>query len=78
MDANQTLWGAQLKRLKIGTTRRFSATTQDSLVADLRQILAPDYVARARSLATKMTRPAESNHRAADVVEDFARLRSMA
>lgn len=35
MDANQTIWGAQLKRLKVGTTRRFSATDRKSLVEDL-------------------------------------------
>ncbi|ART67377.1 glycosyl transferase family 1 [Mycobacterium dioxanotrophicus] len=78
MDANQTLWGAQLKRLKIGTTRRFSATTQESLVADLRRILAPDYAVRAREIAARMSTPSESNYRAADLVEDFARLRSTA
>src|SRR6202022_417300 len=60
MDANQTLWGGQVKRLKVGTTRRFSTTTRDSLVADLRRILAPDYVTRARELASGMTKPLES------------------
>src|SRR5207302_275964 len=48
---DQPHWGAQLKRLKVGTARRFSATTQESLVADLRTILAPEYAARARELA---------------------------
>jgi UDP:flavonoid glycosyltransferase YjiC (YdhE family) len=78
MDANQTIWGAQLKRLKVGTTRRFSATTRESLVADLRRILAPDYGARAREIAARMTKPAESVVRAADVVENFASSRSRA
>ena len=72
---DQTLWGAQVKRLKVGTTRRFSSTTRESLVADLRTILAPQYVARARELATRMTKPAESVAAAADLVENFARLR---
>jgi UDP:flavonoid glycosyltransferase YjiC (YdhE family) len=72
---DQPIWGAQLKRLKVGTTRRFSATTLESLVADLRRILAPEYVTRAREIATQMTKPAESVGRAADLVEDFARLR---
>jgi UDP:flavonoid glycosyltransferase YjiC (YdhE family) len=72
---DQPMWGAQLKRLKVGTTRRFSATTLESLVADLRRILAPEYVTRAREIATQMTKPAESVSRAADLVEDFARLR---
>lgn len=74
-DANQALWGSQVKRLKVGTGRRFSAATEKTLVADLRTILAPDYLARARELATKMTKPADGAARAADLVEKFARSR---
>ncbi|MEB4212261.1 glycosyltransferase [Mycobacterium sp. 94-17] len=74
-DLDQTLWGTRVKRLKVGTARRFSATTRESLVADLRIILAPQYAARARENATQMTIPAESVCRAADLVEHFARLR---
>ncbi len=73
-DLDQTLWGARVKRLKVGTARRFSTTTQESLVADLRTILAPQYVTRAREIATRMTKPAESVAAAADLVENFARL----
>jgi UDP:flavonoid glycosyltransferase YjiC (YdhE family) len=72
---DQPLWGAQLKRLKVGTARRFSTTTQESLVADLRRILAPHYVARAREMATRMTKPAASVAAAADLLENFARLK---
>jgi UDP:flavonoid glycosyltransferase YjiC (YdhE family) len=72
---DQPLWGAAVKRLKVGTARRFSATTQKSLVADLRTILAPEYVVRARELAARMTKPAASVAAAADLVENFARLR---
>lgn len=72
MDANQALWGGQVKRLKVGTTRRFSATTRDTLITDLRRILAPEYIARARALATRMTVPAENVAPAADLVEKFA------
>jgi len=71
----QFMWGAAVKKLKIGTARRFSSTTEKTLVADLRTILAPQYVARAREIATRMTRPAESISTAADRVENFARLR---
>jgi UDP:flavonoid glycosyltransferase YjiC (YdhE family) len=74
-DLNQTLWGAQVKRLKVGTTRRFSTTTQQSLLEDLRTILTPQYVARAREVATGMTKPAESVAAAADLVENFVRVR---
>jgi UDP:flavonoid glycosyltransferase YjiC (YdhE family) len=72
---DQPLVGAAVKRLKVGTARRLSTTTQQSLVADLRRILAPQYLTRARELATRMTQPAESVAAAADLVEDFARLR---
>jgi UDP:flavonoid glycosyltransferase YjiC (YdhE family) len=74
-DLDQTLWGARVKRLKVGTARRFSATTQKSLIADLRTILAPQYVARAREVATQMTKSAESVATAADLLENFARHR---
>ncbi len=70
---DQAAWGARVKRLKVGTGRRLSATTEESLVADLRTILAPQYLARARELASRMTKPAESVATAADLVEDFAR-----
>ena len=73
-DLYQTFWGAQVKRLKVGTARRFSRTTRESLVADLRTVLAPHYVARAREIATRMTKPADSVAAAADLLEDFARL----
>jgi UDP:flavonoid glycosyltransferase YjiC (YdhE family) len=72
---DQVLWGVRVKRLKVGTARRFSTTTEKSLVADLRRILAPQYVVRAREIATRMTTPAESAAAAADLVEEFARLK---
>ncbi|OBG62531.1 MULTISPECIES: glycosyltransferase [unclassified Mycobacterium] len=78
MDVNQKLWGAAVKRLKVGTSRRFSSTTRESLVADLRTILAPDYATRARELAARMTTPAESVAKAADIVEAYARSRHVA
>jgi UDP:flavonoid glycosyltransferase YjiC (YdhE family) len=73
MAVDQPFWGAQVKRLKVGTVRRFSATTRESLVADLRRILAPQYVTRAREIATRMTKPTESVAAAADLVENLAR-----
>ena len=72
---DQALWAARVKRLKVGTGRRFSTTTEKTLVADLRTILAPQYVARARELAGQMTKSAESVTAAADLVENFARLK---
>jgi UDP:flavonoid glycosyltransferase YjiC (YdhE family) len=73
----QLIWGAAIKRLKVGTARRFSAVTQASLVADLRKILAPEYSARAREVATRMSEPAKSVAAAADHAEDFARRRGV-
>lgn len=73
-DLDQTLWGTRVKRLKVGTARRFSGTTEKSLVTDLRTILAPQYAARAREVATEMTKPAESVMATADLVEKFAGL----
>ncbi|WP_419866328.1 glycosyltransferase, partial [Mycobacterium scrofulaceum] len=72
-SADQPYWGNQVKRLKVGTARRFSDTSERSLVADLRKILAPEYALRARELASRMTAPAESIARAADLLESAAR-----
>lgn len=67
------MWGSRVKQLKVGTSRRFSATTPETLVTDLRKILAPEYLARARELASRMSKPAESAGRAVDLLEEFAR-----
>lgn len=77
-SADQPYWAAQIKRLKVGSARRFSATTPDSLVADLRTILAPDYATRARELSTRMTKPAESIETTADLLEEAARRKTLA
>jgi UDP:flavonoid glycosyltransferase YjiC (YdhE family) len=74
-DLDQTLYGVAVKRLKVGTARRFSTTTEKSLIADLRTILAPQYATRAREIATRMTKSTESVATAADLLENFARLR---
>jgi UDP:flavonoid glycosyltransferase YjiC (YdhE family) len=73
MLGDQPLWGAAIKRLKVGTARRFSSTGQESLVADLRTVLTAQYAGRARELATRMTKPAESVTAAADLLEASAR-----
>ena len=72
---DQAAWGARVNRLKVGTARRFSATTRESLVTDLRSVLAPRCLTRARELASQMTKPGESVATAADLVENFARLK---
>ena len=62
----------------MGTARRFSTANEKTLVADLRTILAPEYVARARELATQITEPAKSAAAAADLLENFARSGALA
>ncbi|MDT5152799.1 MAG: hypothetical protein QOI01_4532 [Mycobacterium sp.] len=71
-SADQPYWGNQIKRLRVGTARRFSTTTSDSLITDLRTILTPECTARARELATRMTKPGESVEKAADLFEHAA------
>jgi UDP:flavonoid glycosyltransferase YjiC (YdhE family) len=69
----QVVWGAAIKRLGVGTARRFSSATEKTLVADLRTILAPEYLDRARQVAGQMTSPADSAAAAAEHLEEFAR-----
>jgi UDP:flavonoid glycosyltransferase YjiC (YdhE family) len=76
-DMVHAVYGAAVKRLAVGTARRFSSATEESLVGDLRQILAPNYTARARELASQITEPAKSAAAAADLLEDFARGRQV-
>ncbi|WP_319437515.1 glycosyltransferase [Mycobacterium sp. RTGN5] len=75
---DQPFFAAQLKRLKVGAGRRFSTTTEKSLVKDLRRILAPSYATRAREIAPRVTQRADSVVAAADRVEAYARLTSRA
>jgi UDP:flavonoid glycosyltransferase YjiC (YdhE family) len=70
---DQPMWAAALERLGVGLGRQFSATTQESLVADLRSILTPQCATRAREVAAQMTKPAESVARAADLLEEAVR-----
>jgi len=74
---DQAILGAAVKRLRVGAARRFSSTTEESLVEDLRMVLAPQYVTRAREIAPQMTNPAESVTAATDLVEAFARRRTV-
>lgn len=67
---DQPSWASAVSKLKVGVARAFSESTYDSLVADLRSVLAPDYATRAREVAAQMTKPAESVGKAADLLED--------
>lgn len=70
-STDRAMWAARAKRLGVGTGRRLSSTTEESLVADLRTILAPEYGCRAQEIATRMTKPTHSVQDAADLVEEF-------
>jgi UDP:flavonoid glycosyltransferase YjiC (YdhE family) len=72
---DQPRWADGVTRLKTGSGRQFHASTLDSLVADLRCILAPEYATRAREVAGKMTKSAASVVTVADLLEETARLR---
>jgi UDP:flavonoid glycosyltransferase YjiC (YdhE family) len=78
IGAEQPIWAAQVKRLKVGSARRFSSINQESLVAALRRILSSEYVTRAREVASQMTKPVESVTTAADLLEETASLRRFA
>ena len=69
---DQPVWGAGIAQLKIGSAQHFSEVTQESLIAQLRLILMPDYQTRARDIADQMISPHESASRTADLVESFA------
>ncbi|OBI03728.1 glycosyl transferase family 1 [Mycobacterium sp. E2462] len=71
--SDQKIWAAQLTRLGVGFARHFSTVTRESLIEDLRRILAPEYAARARKLAARMSTPADSVQNTADLLEKFAR-----
>ena len=74
--ADQPIWAAVVRRLKIGFGRRFSRLTKKTLIDDVRRILTPEYVARAREIAAQMTTPADSVSKAADLIETAARRRT--
>jgi vancomycin aglycone glucosyltransferase len=70
---DQPIWAAPVARLKVGSGRRFSESSKESMIADLRSILAPRYASRARKVAAQMIKPAESRARPADLLEEAAR-----
>jgi UDP:flavonoid glycosyltransferase YjiC (YdhE family) len=72
---DQPFFAAQLRRLKVGTGRRFATTTGKTLAADLRRVLHKEYRERAHALAPRMATPAQAAVAAADQVENFARLK---
>ena len=71
---DQPIWAAAVTRLGVGLPDgAFRRAVGDSLIADLRLILAPRYASRARKVAAGMIKPAESLGRAVDLLEEAAR-----
>jgi vancomycin aglycone glucosyltransferase len=69
---DQPVWAAGVQQLKVGSGRRFLDATEQSLVADLTSILAPEYRTQARMIAAEMISPHESASSAADFAEAAA------
>jgi UDP:flavonoid glycosyltransferase YjiC (YdhE family) len=72
-DMAHAVSASAVKRLRVGTARRFSTATEATLGSDLRTILAPGCIERARELAGRITEPAKGAALAADLLENFAR-----
>jgi UDP:flavonoid glycosyltransferase YjiC (YdhE family) len=70
VGADQPVWATQVKRLNVGISRRFSSTTRDRLLADLRTVLEPRFTARVREVATQLTKSEASVEAAADLLEE--------
>jgi UDP:flavonoid glycosyltransferase YjiC (YdhE family) len=70
--ADQPIWAAQVKRLKVGTARRFSTANRRTLVADLRTILEPRCERQAREITSRMTKPDAAVGMAADLLVNAA------
>ncbi len=69
---DQPIWATSVAFLEVGLGRRFSESTLDSLVADLRAVLTPHYASRAAAVADQMTPPSESLSRTIDLLEAAA------
>ncbi|MDM4142141.1 MULTISPECIES: glycosyltransferase [Mycobacterium] len=69
VSVDQPMWAAAVGQLGVGIGRHFSATTPESLLADLRAILTPHCTARTLEVAAQMATPAESAATAADLLE---------
>jgi UDP:flavonoid glycosyltransferase YjiC (YdhE family) len=70
---DQPIFGSAIKRLKVGVAQRFSTTTRESLVANLRRVLTPQFRTRTREIATQVSNAAESASVTADLLEKFVR-----
>jgi UDP:flavonoid glycosyltransferase YjiC (YdhE family) len=72
VGADQPVWATQIKRLGVGTSRRCSAMTRETLQDDLRVVLGSGCAARAREVGNQMTPPGQSLTITATLLEEFA------
>jgi UDP:flavonoid glycosyltransferase YjiC (YdhE family) len=72
--ADQFIWATQVKRLKVGSARHLSNVSRKLLVKQLRKILTPDCMARAREIAPRLTKPGVGVAVAADLLEQTVRV----
>jgi vancomycin aglycone glucosyltransferase len=70
---DQPVWAASVESVTVVGGQRVSDATAETLVADLWVVLTPQYAIRAREVAGRMTKPAESLASTADLPEHTAR-----
>ena len=72
IGAEQPIWGAQVRRLGVGTSRRLKDTTAEKLLKDLHTVLGTRCVARAREVAAQITPLRDSLALTARILEERA------
>ena len=72
VGADQPVWATQVKRLEVGTSRRFSSTNRDRLKTAMQTVLSPAVAVRAHEVAALLTKPDASVNTAADLLEEKA------
>jgi UDP:flavonoid glycosyltransferase YjiC (YdhE family) len=70
VGADQPVWATHVKRLEVGTARRFSTTDRSRLAATLEKVLRPEVAARVREVSARLTTPEASVSAAADLLEE--------
>jgi UDP:flavonoid glycosyltransferase YjiC (YdhE family) len=72
VSADQPVWARQVKKLKIGTSQRFTSITRKSLTSSLRTVLDPAVAERAQEFAARLATPQQSVAAAADLIVEHA------
>ena len=69
VGADQPVWARQVRRIGVGTYRRYSTLDRRELLKALREVLQPRCAVRAREVAATAIKPPRSVAAAADLVE---------